>query len=566
MKKVLVMQKGILLSLFAVFGLFLSGCQIDSDGNITISEGTASNPVTVFGTVIDQETRQGIGKAKVYIKVFGEWRSTETVSSQVIGEVGGAGDSTTGDFRFDNLPVDTDDIPILVKSPEGSTVAYLQLTGTFDTSDFSSGSDGVNSRISHDLGQIEMEQGVTATVRVVDGTTGSYVVMDKDSDSSTVEAIPIYNGFGIGSFVSIEDEIATQDSTDSDKYTIVIPQTGSSTLTVPSLDVDGDGLYDYTGGTATISASGPGAGVVTGVGTLETNIVLATVGSGTTLSALASNVNEPGANSGGTTTLNMIAKADPIKVYFNLPIVLPTTGEDALTLTYPDSFKSLNAAAVTAEVTVTAAVASPLLTVTPAADLVEGQSYTLNGSIRSNLNSPNTAVDEVYSLGTLVAGLLGSNIITVTQTGTGTIGSTPVVSVDNFNHWTNNTEIVTSEPLTQTPEDPWVVFPEPVWGDVRLISQTTGTATTTSNTAPVALTGQGVAWWVVARSDDPNTTNNNTGANRGGALYRFDLDAAFAVGTESDHNSTTTNSFLLGINGYDADGNLIQTENSYNVE
>ena len=250
------------------------GCaQAPSDLNVT--QAIANNPVTVFGKVIDSQTRQGIGDATVYIKVNGDWQSTTTSTGTTVnGETLGSGDSVAGEFKFSGLPVTTT-IPVIIKGPASS--GLLQLTGSITTVDYSGTSAGVNSQISQDLGQIAMEKGIVATIYVVDANTGSYVTK---SDSS---ALPIYWGLG-GGAGSVEDVMATRDTTDTNKYTITIPQSGNSTLTVPALDTTADGVYDYQTKATTITASGVTTTYVSGVGTLTTTIALAPITTGTNLS------------------------------------------------------------------------------------------------------------------------------------------------------------------------------------------------------------------------------------------------------------------------------------------
>lgn len=593
-----------LLAAFVSAGIW--GCA-QAPTDMTIRQKVADNPVTVFGKVIDAQTRQGIGNATVYIKVNGNWQSTTTSTATTVnGATGGSGDSVTGDFTFAGLPVATA-VPVIVQSPTGS--GYLQVTGNFTTSSYSANSAGVNSQISQDLGQTTMEKGIVATVYVVDANTGSYV--------TSTAPIPIY--LGMGGNGSVEDVMATRDTTDTNKYTITIPQTGSSTLTVPALDANADGTYDYQSKSVTIASSG---GVVSGAGDLTTTIALAPITNATAVAVAASNIKTAGANSGGT-TMNFIGKSDPIKLLFNMPVSSTT---DTVTMTYSDSFKSLTAAAVTAEVTVTAALSSgnTLLTVTPAAALTEGHSYTLNGTFTSKTSA---AADSVYTL---------NAVATVTQTGTGTIGSTPTVTVDNFNYWTNGavitpltltgtvttnatttvtgtgtaflTELAVGDLVTigtdvtvytvatiptatsftttvavplqtavtvsakpaQANAQAFLVFPEPVWGTVRLISTTSGptaTATTTiSNGAPVAITGQAVSYYVKAAKGDTTTSSNTKGGNMAtGPIFRYSLAAA-GVGLVADNNATTTQSYMLGIDAYDADGNTMRTEASYAVQ
>lgn len=528
----------VLLAASASVGIW--GCaQAPSD--MTIKQAVADNPVTVFGKVIDAQSRQGVGDATVYIKVNGDWLSTVTsTDTSVTGETLGSGDSRAGEFKFDGLPVSTT-MPVIIKSPTAS--GYLQVTTAWTTV-ASENLGFINNKRSQDLGQISMEKGVVATVYVVDSNTGSYVTK---SDSS---ALPIYVGLGGGS--SVEDVMAVKDATDTNKYTITIPQSGSTTLTIPAIDATADGKYDYQSKSTTITSSG---GVVTGVGTLTTTIALAPITNGTALAPVASNVRTAGSNSGGT-VISVIGKSEPVKLLFNMPVALPTTTTDGVTMTFTDNFKTLTAAAVVTEVTVTAALSSgdTLLTVTPSAALTEGETYTLKGTVTSK-KDVSTPADSVYSLAT--------TSVTVTQTGTGTIGSTPSVTVDNFNHWTNGAVITATDPIAQANGQALLVFPEPVWGTVRLISSTTGTTTTISNGTPVALTGQGVAYVIKALSTD---AFNIHGGNVSGAIYAFDMTAAGIVGTVADNVTATPRSLYLGIDAYDADGNTMRTEASYSVQ
>jgi len=188
-----------------------------------------------------------------------------------------------------------------------------------------------------------------------------------------------------------------------------------------------------------------------------------------------------------------------------------------------------------------------------------------------------SATDAVYTL---------SQSFFVTQTGVGTIGSTPVVTVDNFNFWSSNAIITAGEPLVVTSQIPYLVFPEQVWGTVRLISTTTGPAATPItaivNSASVALTGQkdtvpgfgggsyhadasDFAYWVKRASNDASAAGNNRGANREGTLYSFRL-AATGLDVFADNSTITTSRVSLGIDAYDADGNTYRVENTFNVE
>lgn len=606
--------------LAASVSMGLWGCAL-APSDLAVKQKVADSPVTIFGKVIDSQTRQGIGDATVYVKVNGSWRSTTTsTSTAVTGDTGGAGDSMAGDWTISGLPVNTT-MAMIVKGPASS--GYLQITGTITTNNYTDNTGtntvntgGINTEISQDLGQRAMEKGVVATVYVVDANTGSYVTK---SDGS---ALPVY--VGMGGNGSVEDIMATRDTTDTNKYTVTIPQSSTTILTVPAIDTTADGKYDYQTGARTITASN---GVVSGVGTLTTTITLAPITNGTALVPVANNYRKSsdgsiiGTTSNGGAVINMIGKSDPIKMLFNMPVALPATTTDAVTMTYTDNFKTLSATvtAVVTDVPVTAALSSgnTLLTVTPIAALKEGETYTLNGSVTSSTQTG--VADSVWPLGTTT--------VTVTQTGTGTIGSTPTVTVDNFNHWTNGkpitaltgtvttngTTTVTGTGTAFTTElavgnqviigtdaavytvaaiasatsfttgavvaaqtgvtvlagpalangNALLVFPEPVWGTVRLISSTTGATTTISNGATVPLTGQGVTYVIKALVTDAFNTD---GGNVSGAVYLFDMTAAGILGTVADNTTATARSLMLGIEAYDADGNTMRTEASYSVQ
>lgn len=539
--------------LAALVSVGIWGCaDVPTDMNLRVTQTVADNPVTVFGKVIDAQTRQGVGGAKVYIKVNGVWQSTTTsTSTSVTGDTGGSGDSMTGDYKFIGLPVSTT-MARIIKSP--TTGGYLQVTDNFTTPNYNGNSQGVNSEISQDLGNTEMETGIVATIYVVDSNTGSYVTK---SDSS---ALPIY--IGMGGNGSVEDVVATQDTTDTNKYTITIPQTlqgglnGTTlTLTVPSLDINADGIYDYQTGTTTIATALPNTTViVSSQANLTTTIAIAPITNSTALALVTDNIKNIDATSTGGTAMNFIGTSDPVKLLFNMPVALPSTTTDSVTMTYTDNFISLTATAVTAEVSVTAALSSgdTLLTVTPSAALTEGQTYTLNGTVTS---TKSTTTDSVYNLATTT--------VTVTQTSAGTIGSSSSVIVDNFNYWTNGTVLTATDPILQANGQAFLVFPEPVWGTVRLISSTNGATTTISNGTPVVLTGQAVTYVIKALSTDAFNTH---GGNVSGAIYIFDMTAAGMVGTVADDITATPRSLTLGIDAYDADGNTLITEASYAVQ
>jgi len=532
-----------------VFGLL--GCPGNkSRDSITVIESVAANPGVVFGKIIDRTTRAGIAGATVFLKVDGAWRSVGTA-----GPSDNSITDTAGDFAFSGVPVNTNMV-LVVKGPDGSSYVTIAQSVSI-TSNVLYGAP--NNEASKDLGQIALEKGVTVTLRVVDAQTGNFITK---SDGSP---LPIYIN-PLSTVFSIPDNMATRDATDTNKYTIIIPQTGVTIVFVPSIDINADGKYDYTASSTAISTSN---GVVTGQGSLTTVIALTPVTNTTTLSVVTDNVVTYGSTAGGATTLSMIGKSDPINIFFNMPVTVAATGADAVTLTYTDNFKYLTATAVTAEqaVTVTQGADNCLLTITPSAALIEGQTYALTGSVAS--------VSSGASIPSIALNNIGPGSFGVKVSGATVLSAAGAITLDNRNYWTNGSVITApaASNIALADDVPYLFFPAPVWGTVRAVSHIIGTTTTVDNGAPVTITGQvaGV-WYNMITSSDPNIAVNGgtgvgrrSGANRSGVVFPVNISAVIG-GTVADNTTATPVIYTLGLNVYDANGNTYVAETAFPVQ
>lgn len=295
---------------------------------------------------------------------------------------------------------------------------------------------------------------------------------------------------------------------------------------------------------------------MTGQGDLTTIIALTPVTDSTTLAPVASNVVTYGSIAGGATQLGMIGKSDPISLFFNMPVGVPATGADAVTLTYTDNFKYLTAAAVVVEqaVTVSQGADNCLLTITPSAALIEGKTYTLRGVVSSISagNIPNIALTSEP----------GSFLVKVS--GTTTLSAAGAITVDNLNFWNNGSVITAGDPIAQANGQAFLLFPEPVWGTVRLVNTTIGLVTTVNNSAPVTITGQTTSWLNKIASNDANIAFNNAGSTRSGLVFGFSL--AGLVGVVPDSTVATPRIYTLGLDVYDAAGNIYAAETAFPVQ
>jgi len=349
---------------------------------------------------------------------------------------------------------------------------------------------------------------VTVNLYVVDSTTGAYVSR-KDSAGNTL-AIPIYSNI-LGNL----QHTATQDTSDTNKYSISLPQNSSRTLTVPAFDSNGDGIFDYQTANITVDLDGQSTdleAIVSGV--VTRNVVVVPITDTTPLSPLEEN------NYARTVVgnaVNAIGKSGPIKLLFNVPVSLATEEEEDITLTYMHNFQSLAVTAVEAEhaVTVSLSAGNTVISVSPTTDLTENQTYELRGTVRQASNG--YYYDLVYDLSL-------SSAIYVYATGAGTIGSTPTVTVDNQNYWTKNSDgvdavITTGDTKTLVVGAPNLLFPEKVWGDIRLVKGPVANAAVqkraltgklTFRNGETAVSGSGTQFAAELAKDDTITAPNGS--------------------------------------------------------
>ena len=243
-------------------------------------------------------------------------------------------------------------------------------------------------------------------------------------------------------------------------------------------------------------------------------------------------------------------------------------------MTYTDNFKSLAAAAVAAEVGLTASLGADntMLTFTPSAALTEVQLYTTDFDNVTLISKANAGNDTVTSFTSVQA----NQTIHVYATGAGSIGNSPSITLDNYNHCTNGAPIVAGDPIAGcntggTAGSLWLVAPEPIWGTVAVVTHTIGATTTNDYTAPSALTFQNseTCYSVELASNDPNLGFNGCNAfNRTGAVYFFDIGPAGSnqLPAMVDELAGTPSQATLEIDAYDAEGNTYTTVQSYSVQ
>ncbi|MDH4161753.1 MAG: hypothetical protein OEW15_03570 [Nitrospirota bacterium] len=518
--------------------------------NFAVIEGKAANPGVLYGKVVDYSTRAGVANATVYLKVSGEWRQVNTKTATTTGA-----ENVAGDFTINNLPL-ASCMQMVIKTPQGASYVtykddcvWIDQQGNYENQS--------NWEVAYDYGNVEMVTGVNFSVYVVNTDTGNYVTK---SDGS---ALAIYNGWWTD---TLADEMATRDTTDTNKYTIIVPQTFANfQLCTPAVDTTGDGIFDVTSGCALVANYN--SSMLTNEGTLNTNILVSNINTYTAVAKVADNMAPKGANAGGT-TLDVLAKTDNMKIFFNQPVEI-ASGGNSLRLNYTDNLKTLTANAVVTELTATIALSSSntLMTITPSAAFIENETYTYDAdsvSLRAQ-SATNGNQDTVYSL----ANLMGTNgSFYIYATGNGTMGSTPALSVDNANFCNNNTAITTGDPVVCAAAAPMLVFPENVWGTVSLISRQSGTTTVTYvNNAPAAITGQGaISYLVTQASTSTAFTGNTYGYKATGSAFLFNLNTALGTGAIADNTTAAPQTLNLEINAYDAEGNVYHQVGSFAVQ
>ncbi|MDH5543416.1 MAG: hypothetical protein OEY64_10695 [Nitrospinota bacterium] len=543
--------KGSFLAILMALPFAGFGC---SEAGTTVIEQTNLYPqssVTLTGRVIDADTREGVADAKVYYKVNGAWLSVTTSAGTTGGIPAqqkasiGAAETTAGEYKITGLPCYTT-VPIVVQPTLAS--------GLMQTNSSHSTSCGSNMYLSVEQSkQFALEAGRAVTVNLVDSISGA-----------AVSGATVYWAGGGANGIGFEDVVATESTTTPGSYDITIPRAATNLLVTNVTDAEGVWTHE----TATVAFSSAGVN--------STNVItkaLLPIGPDTTISVVTDNIRIGGANSGGT-PIAFIKADDPIEIIYNLPI---TVDADTLTLSYWNDFQTHTATILPAveEITVAAAVTGSKLTVTPdaATPLTEGEQYSLEGTVHY---AGTSADDKQLALST------GFH---VTQSGVGTIGNTPVITIDNFNCYKPNAAgdtavvIKAGDATVLGAAVPKIVFPELVWGTVRLISTTVGDGTdivtTLQNDVPTAITGQwsGASWQVVDACDGSGTAtvgNNNLGGNTPGAVFLLNMNTLWGTGTVSDSLAATAVKlnvgYTIGFDIYDAEGNVYQSEDYLTVQ
>lgn len=492
---------------------------------VTGCSGTTLNSQTgwtLVGKVVDANSRAGVAGARVCVKINGDWNkycaktsagTTGSITPNAAAKFS-AGD-TKGDYVITGLPYLAANTPVIVQGPAGGSYVSITTAVNFTAGAAQNAAAGAANG-QWDMGQVAIDTGITVTIFVVDSGTGKYV---------TTNGAPIY--IGMGGTGDVNDYLATYVS--GGQYTITVARNSVSSqslinqgtsvgvaqfgtlLTIPPFKTS-TGVW-YTAG-STLAAWSDIANETTAV----VNLPVSAVSSTTALQAVASNftsridnsaVGATGAGINGKITFGLLAataKADGIQLFLNLPVTLvkPTAATGTAVdnpynygVTYVDHFKVLTGAAATVLIPAVASIDATntaLLMLKPASDLVDNQTYQLFGRVQAagpGANQPGTnglstvALDTipliVANAGTTPTAISSFYVPSVLATGNGSISKNPVIQVDNQNGYTayaagvlgaTSALIVSTDTnVTQAnPKKPWLMFPEMVWGTVRLIN------------------------------------------------------------------------------------------------
>ncbi|MBI3580982.1 MAG: hypothetical protein HY098_02720 [Nitrospinae bacterium] len=570
-----------------VTAFIASGCS----GN----NNTSTTGWTLVGKVIDANSRAGVPGARVCVKINGDWnghcaKSSTGASGNLTANTKPKYDATTtvgstvGDFSITGLPYLSMPTPVSVQAPVGSTYSDTTVNVTFDLNTGSGASAG-NANGQFDMGVVAIDKGVTVNIFVVSTNGAGGAASPVNTNGAPVWFATSGNG-------DVLDVPATYVS--GNQYTITLPRTGAGAVGLPVANFlvispfkSASGAY-FQGATTnvvwqdltvevnpTINLTVVATSMVTPLTTVATNFITMTDNSVVTSAGV------PGA--GVPIVTNGLAKNGVIKLYLNEPITLPTmtsvpacpTGEICpvsnpyvIALSYVDYFKKLTATAATVTQAVTAAVDATdlaLLTITPANDLIENQTYAFAGRVQAAsdwASQPGTNADTSVNLDTVVNGRV-FYIYPASATVAGAIGP---IQVDNGNGWTAFAAGVVGASSVALPNEttmtvtsataPFLLFPEMVWGTVRLIDYP-GTAlefnphaltgTVMYNTynlvntrAGVQVTGNGTKFDVELQIGDEITDAN-------GIIWKvISIDSATSMVATSTNNSSVPNQGLPG--------------------
>lgn len=563
------------LALFAMTFVF-AGCD-DFEPKDPIPP-TPLPTLVVYGKVIDKLTKAGIGGATVSLKVSGAWVTT-TTSTDTADNTGGNGfDTGVGDFAIGGLPTNLQNVPIVIRGPAGSS--YIIAYGTIATP--TTGATAGN--YSFNLGSRELETGITATVYVVNEDTGQFVTRPNNAP------LPIWPDYFAGFFgtvpgLGISWVTATQDSGDTNKYTINVPISGFTFLFLPAVDTTGDGIPDKTSAFVTILPFEKLQGAVTKI--MDVNDLTGD----TPLAAIETNFNTRPA------TISHKGKSGPLWVFFNQPVTVASTTDEPsqqITLAFTDDLKALAGGALPSEteltdgsgITVATTLNGVLLTVTPTADLTENEQYRLRGMLRGlpkvqNFGSDGTTQELDINF-SIYIDYAGSDGIQATS---------PRIVADNFNGCTNGavitagftTNCATNPGATGTlgglPGNVRLIFPEAVWGEFEVVSYTDAAVSTTAVTVGGGTTqftclpaspetsaiGSGFEFFPNESTNGSNTTNTQ-GATYGQTGCAIDLTANSGLIQLSDDMSTAARSVTVYLDVFDSEGNTYRKEASYSIK
>ena len=523
---------------------------------------------SVTGKVVDAMTLEGIADAKVSVKVNGEWRTATTKAAVATGLSGHLFDTGVGDFVIRGLPGEFSSLPIVVEGPtEG---AYILITGALSSS---SNEGGGNTMM--DIGFVSLDKGLEAFIHVVDKDTAEDIVGD-------ITMIPDYaantSTTTVNGYYGLDLAKAKRESADDSTYSVTIPNNGNtSRVFIANFDGDGDGIIDHGGAVVSFTASDKA------IGLLDKVVVLDDLYASSAVQWTATSLYD---NDQSQTAA--LGAAESIWIYFNQPIEpAPVASEPskAVAMSFTDDLKALGAETANllaslkttvllagTGLTVSSAVDGQLLMIDPVANLTENENYALSGIIRGLDQDPYSATNSTQEadLSSVTNGTSALTPIYVHYTGVGDIGDATVdMSLDNKNSCTNGASITSGIGTCTTGGTSSAVsayFPEPVWGQIDILSTTSGTTTTTltGGLTTLACTPTSMAFYPAEGTGA--TTNSNNTSNQGTNVGASACPVALAGVTLVDHLAATPSTVKIYLDVYDSDGNEWVGEYSLNVE
>jgi hypothetical protein len=374
---------------------------------------------------------------------------------------------------------------------------------------------------------------------------------------------------GVGSFNSLDGidfALAAQDSTDKNKYTATIPAYSdqdpqdsqvTAGFMVPALDTTGDGVIDYTAGTVNITNNDVFR--QGGKPTAILNLSPFDPG-GTSISVIKTSYNSR--FNAGSTTYRFLGKGDSVLLFFNQPVTL--VSDIPVTMSFTDNLKALTATATVTDytaanngITVSQALNNILLTIKPASAMTELGTYSLKGLLQG-YPVGNASYDlETQDLSNLGAGTF---YVTYTEATNSLSGSSPKITVDNFNNCTNGVAIGTPDPgnctVGGTASTLSLLFPEPVNGRVTINSYKEGSAAAVTTGLP-SVSGtpicapNNMVYYPKANTAATSPSNGTKGGTYDGAACEVSLTGL----NLADSTSGTSRTVNVYFDIWDSDGN-----------